>query len=142
PVEFTLRLRVPWWVRGHGVIQVNDSAGVRAAPGEFAMLRRVWGNDTIRLSFPSGPHAEPLPDRPDTVAFMDGPAVLAGLCGDERSLSGDIGRPEEILWPDDERDPFQWNGGYRTRGQAGGLRFVPLHEVEDEAYTVYFPVRP
>jgi DUF1680 family protein len=142
PAEFTLRLRVPWWVQGSALIRVNDSPGIQADPGEFATLRRAWRDDTIRIELPSGLHAEPLPDRPDTVAFMDGPVVLAGLCADERGLSGNAARPEEILWPDDERDPFQWNGGYRTRGQAGGLRFVPLHEVEDEAYTVYFPVRP
>jgi hypothetical protein len=88
----------------------------------------------------SGLTAERLPDRPDTVAFLDGPVVLAGLCAAEQPLTGDVTRPEELLWPDDERDPFRWNGGYRVRGQAGGLRFMPLHEVTDEQYSVYFPV--
>ncbi|MFH1732155.1 MAG: hypothetical protein ABIF82_10980 [Planctomycetota bacterium] len=26
--------------------------------------------------------------------------------------------------------------------QLRGLRLIPLHEVVDEAYTVYFPIRP
>jgi DUF1680 family protein len=140
PDELTLRLRIPWWVRGKASIQIDGGSPILAAPGEFAEIRRRWTGEVIRLEFPSGLTAERLPDRPDTVAFLDGPVVLAGLCAAEQPLTGDVTRPEELLWPDDERDPFRWNGGYRVRGQAGGLRFMPLHEVTDEQYSVYFPV--
>jgi len=34
-----------------------------------------------------------------------------------------------------------WRPGYRTRNQAHGLRFLPLYEIRDEPYTVYFPVQ-
>ncbi len=43
--------------------------------------------------------------------------------------------------PDDERQWGQWLRGYRARGQERGLRMVPLHEVRDEHYAVYFPVQ-
>jgi hypothetical protein len=31
-----------------------------------------------------------------------------------------------------------WRLAYRTRGRDRGLRFVPLYEIRDEPYTVYF----
>ena len=72
---------------------------------------------------------------------MDGPVVLAGLCDEERVLCGDREHPEAMLVPDDEREWGTWKRGYRTCNQERGLRFIPLHEVRDERYTVYFPIR-
>ena len=83
----------------------------------------------------------PLPDAPDTVAFMDGAVVLAGLCDEERILYGDKDKPRTLLTPDNERQWGTWLTGYRTVNQDAGLRFVPLNEITDETYTVYFPVR-
>ena len=59
-----------------------------------------------------------------------------------RLLLGDKQQPSSILAPDDERQWGNWLSGYRTKGQTRGLKFKPLHEITDEAYTVYFPVRP
>ncbi|HUT18939.1 MAG TPA: hypothetical protein VM366_07250, partial [Anaerolineae bacterium] len=83
----------------------------------------------------------PLPDEPDTVAFMDGPVVLAGLCDEERTLYGDVDEPASLLAPENEREWGTWLGGYRALGQPRGLRFIPLYEVIDQRYAVYFPVR-
>jgi hypothetical protein len=73
---------------------------------------------------------------------MEGPVVLAGLCDEERLLHGDIARLESLLIPDQEREWGTWKIGYRTVGQERGVRFIPLYQVTDERYTVYFPVRP
>jgi hypothetical protein len=45
-----------------------------------------------------------------------------------------------LLVPDNEREWTNWIPWYRTVGQARGLRFIPLYEVRDERYTVYFPM--
>jgi hypothetical protein len=105
-----------------------------------------------------------LPDDPNTVAFMDGPVVLAGLNPgnqpskgerqdasskearpnyriDGLSLVGDPADPGSFLIPDDEREWTYWRGDYRTRGQRQDFRLVPLHEIRDEIYTVYFPIK-
>jgi hypothetical protein len=78
------------------------------------------------------------------VAFMDGPVVLAGLCDDDRTLRGDKDHPETILRPHNlHRKPEYWTyrrPEYRTHNQLHNVRFIPLHEVRDERYTVYFPV--
>jgi hypothetical protein len=111
-----------------------------AGPSHEHTIRRTWRDDRIRLTFPKTLTACPLPDRPGTVAFMDGPVVLAGLCDEERLLHGDAENPSTLLTPDHDREWEFWQGGYRTVGQEAGIRFVPLYDVCDEKYTVYFPV--
>ena len=83
----------------------------------------------------------PLPDDPDAVAFMDGPVVLAGLCDEDRTLVGDKYNPRSILIPDAEWEWGQWLTGYRTRIQDRGMRFVPVNEVRNERFSIYFPVK-
>ena len=142
PVEFTLQIRLPWWLAGVPVLTVNGEAQeVTCAPTTFATVRRVWNRDRVRLELPRRLVTCPLPDRPDTVAFMDGPVVLAGLCDDERTLVGDPARPADLLIADNEREFDTWFRTYRATGQERGLRFKPLYEVTDERYTVYFPLR-
>jgi DUF1680 family protein len=155
PVEFTLKVRLPWWLKkeastsadggGDPVIAVNG----RTEPGPFVpaslySIRRSWTDETVSLTLPKGLSCAPLPDDPTMVAFMDGPVVLAGLCDDERTLRGDKDHPETILRPHNlHRKPEYWTYGrpeYRTHNQLHNVRFIPLHEVRDERYTVYFPV--
>jgi DUF1680 family protein len=142
PSAFELRLRIPQWVRGRGSVQVNgEEQKVEMTAGRYVSLRRTWSHDRIRLVLPKGLTAEPLPDRPDTVAFLDGPVVLAGLSDQEVTLAGDARSPESILVADNEREWASWLGGYRTVNQARNIRFMPLHAVTDETYTLYFPVK-
>jgi hypothetical protein len=141
PSEFNLRCRVPWWVNGEAEIWLNGTRqDLNATPSSFVDLCRSWRKDTVRLVFPEAISAVPLPDMPDTLAFMDGPAVLAGLCEEERQLSGDPDSPEDMLTPDNEREWSHWRHAYRAIGQQRGLRFVPLYMVDGQRYAVYFPV--
>ena len=71
---------------------------------------------------------------------MDGPVVLAGLVDEERTLVGDPSQPQSLLTPDNEREWTFWQPSYRTRGQARNFRLIPLHEVREQRYTVYFPM--
>jgi hypothetical protein len=70
-----------------------------------------------------------------------GPVVLAGPLDVERTLYGDAGNPETILRPFDERHWNYWNPSYYTHNQYENFKFIPLHNVLNEKYTVYFPVR-
>jgi DUF1680 family protein len=142
-VELGLKLRLPWWLKGEPQISVNGVLQVGPfEPSAFYEIRRFWcSGDTIHIEFPKGLTAEPLPGKPNTVAYMDGPVVLAGLVDEERQLYGNPEIPEALLVPDRERQHSWWNlGYYRTTGQDRGIRFIPLYEVKDEAYTVYFPI--
>ncbi len=140
--EFTLKFRLPWWLKGNPEITINGSRiPVQQGPSEFLSITQAWGaHDTILLELPKGLSVVSLPDAPDVCAFMDGPVVLAGLCTEERMLIGDKDNIELILTPDNEREWGNWLPGYRVRNQNQGLRFKPLHEIADEFYTVYFPI--
>lgn len=142
PVEFALDIRLPWWLKQAPTVTVNgDIEQVPHQPSTYYRLHRRWTQDQIHLELPKGLTAVPLSDAPDTVAFMDGPVVLAALCNDERTLYGDPGNPQTILTPHNEREWIWWRQGYRTINQERGLKFLPLYEVRNEHYTVYFPVR-
>jgi DUF1680 family protein len=142
PAEFTLKLRMPWWLHGKPSISIDGKPEpADAAASGFLALRRVWNRNSIRVALPKALSASPLPDRPDTVAFLDGPVVLAALTDQGPALAGDPANPGTVLIPDDEREWSDWLGGYRTANQEYNLRFVPLHTITDQRYTVYFPVR-
>jgi len=142
PVAFDLKVRLPWWLSDRATILVNgEPQKITNGPGNFITLSRTWQNDTLRLEFPKSLTTCPLPDRPDIVAFMDGPVVLAGLDEEDRTLFGDKDHPSTILTPENEREWIFWRHGYRTVNQAPNIRFVPLYEVRDGRYTVYFPVQ-
>lgn len=161
--EFTLRLRLPWWVGGPVELTVNGAAQDAVVRDGYIELSQVWSRDAVHLTFPKTLTAVPLPDESDVYAFMDGPVVLAGLnpggtlgMASEKAygskdarpnyridgirINGDAANPASFLSPDNEREWTYWRGDYRTRCQAENFRLIPLHEVRDEAFTLYFPV--
>jgi hypothetical protein len=153
PQEFALKFRLPGWMSASPEVAVNgEKLTVAGNPSSYVRVQRVWQNDTMRITLPQSLSASPLPDLPDTVAFMEGPVVLAAVLGDgtgktsgetlnERTLYTNIEDPTSVLIPDNEREFTRWLIGYRTRDQAQNLRFIPLYEIRDESYAVYFPIR-
>jgi DUF1680 family protein len=130
----------------------GEKQAVTGNPSTYAELRRVWHDDTLQITLPQSLSLSPLPDLPDTVAFMEGPVVLAGVLGDgpeksgaetltEKTLYYKDKDPRTILIPDNEREFARWRIGYRTLDQTQSIRFIPLYEIRDESYAVYFPVR-
>jgi DUF1680 family protein len=144
PTEFSIGLRLPWWLAGEARVSVNGEAQrLDSRPSSFVELRRAWKDDRIGIELPKRLASELLPGSSDMYAFMDGPDLLAGLCSEERVLfCDDPTAPERLLVSDDEREWGRWKGGYKTRGQDPGIRFMPLREIGYERYSVYFPVAP
>lgn len=145
PTAFALDLRLPGWMAGPAVLDLDgERTALAGAPGTMHRLDRTWHRNRMRLELPSRVATVPLPDAPDTVAFVDGPVVLAGLCDGERRLRGDPSDARTMLRPDDERalDGYFKASTYRTWTVDHGFRLVPLHAVADEPYSVYFPVVP
>lgn len=133
-----VRLRIPAWTIGAPVVATSVSWRTE---GRFVELDHPGGSSVVDLEFPFALRTIPIPDEPSTVAFAEGPVVLAGLVDREVALEGDPDDPSTLLTADDERQWTQWLVRYRTVGVNAGIRFVPLHEVTDERYSVYFPVR-
>jgi DUF1680 family protein len=162
PNTFTLRVRLPWWMSAPAQVTLNgERIQQDCPPSTYLELKRAWGEDVLQISFPKSLVSVPLPDDPRTAAFMDGPVVLAGLNPgvspaparspkdgshtarsnytiDGLSLRGDPANPGVFLIPDDEREWGYWRGDYRTTGQQRNFRLIPLYEVRDEVYSVYF----
>lgn len=142
PTEFVLKLRRPSWLAGPAKLTLNGAVLNVKPTGGYWHIHRTWHEDKLQVELPKALWTCPLPDEPGTMAFMDGPVVLAGLCADARCLHGDASQPASILMPDNEREFGFWQPGYRTRNEVSGVRFVPLHEVTTDPYTVYFPIKP
>ena len=106
----------------------------------FKTIRRTWHQDMITLELPKRLHSCSIPDASDMVAFMDGPVVLAGLCSEEYRLVGNKDEPSSMLVPTNERKWGSWLRDFRTKDQFRGIKFIPLFDVVDEIYTVYFPI--
>ncbi|WP_166997346.1 beta-L-arabinofuranosidase domain-containing protein [Paramicrobacterium fandaimingii] len=135
-----LRLRIPGWVQGEPSCDIDGGESEVCIADGFATLSHPSGRTRVRVSLPCSLQSEPIPDEPETVAFVHGPVVLAGLTDRELRLHGDPNDPTTILAPDNERQWAQWLPGFRSIGQQESIRFAPLYLVRDETYTVYFPV--
>lgn len=140
----TLSFRVPKWVKEKPTLTINgktiDDLQIEAG---YINIHREWSTDEIKIYFPCKIEASPLPDMPDTYAFMEGPIVLAGICDGERKLYGDINKPYEFLTPQYEHTYriLPWKQGcYKTFNQEQTIEFMPLYEVTNQKYTVYFNV--
>ena len=169
PTAFTLRLRLPWWLKDRVVVSFqgdnqgenssqeenfsrdknssqdeNSSQGKKIfSPEEngYLQITRLWsGTQQLILELPKGLTCWPLADEPDTVAFLDGPVLLAGLTEHAHMLYGNRNRPESFLAPDHEREWEAWKEGFRTVGQQENFRLLPIKNIGRECYTVYFPV--
>lgn len=139
PTRFTLFLRLPAWLAGPAVIHLPDGRHEATGPG-FVALTRDWHQNEIRIELPQRLDAVPLPGDPERCALREGPHVLAALCDDERCLHLDPADPGQHIEPCEERAFGQWQRRWRLRGHERGLRFLPLHEIVDETYSVYLPM--
>lgn len=140
PEEFTLSLRVPDWVKGEPAVQLNGETVNAAADGGYINITRQWTEDMVSVYFPAVLTTSALPDMPALTAFLEGPVVLAGLCSSDRGIQG---APESALVNVTEHtySTFPWQQStYRTINQPENFNLIPLYDITDEQYTVYFTV--
>lgn len=141
PEKFTLSLRVPEWVKGKPVVSVNGENVNTAAENGFIDIDRTWENDTVNIYFPSALTVSTLPDMPQLTAFSEGPVVLAGLCDNDCGIYMDNDAPESAITYVTEHtySTFPWQQSvYRTINQPENFDLIPVYDVTDEKYTVYF----
>ena len=132
---WTMHLRIPGWLEQPAQITINGSAaGVTAAPGNFAALRRRWkSGDVVQLRLPQRFRGEAIDDQhPNVAAVMRGPVMLVAI------------DPPDGL----EKRTLSIDEGFRAIGQRSGtwvrnedgkqLVFLPFHQVQNERYTTYF----
>ena len=108
----------------------------------YIVLARSWGEEeVVDVFFPSEVRFEKLDGAEELVCAVDGPIVLAGLVDKDCGITGNLDDPESILLPELSHTygAFVWTQNtYLTRKQKENFRMIPLYEVTDEKYTVYF----
>lgn len=142
PEKFTLSMRIPGWIQGNPMISVNgeEIKNINVSDGYFD-IEKTWDNDTLNIYFPAALTMSSLPDMPQLTAFMEGPVVLAGLCDKDRGIYMENESPESALVSTTEHtySTFPWQQSvFRTINQPENFDFVPLYDITDERYTVYF----
>jgi len=155
PTQLGINLRVPYWAQG-GSVKINGTTlPAFSSPSSYLALNRVWKTgDRIELSLPMGLHIDPMPDDHSLQAVMYGPLVLAGkfdavskemLYGDYEPKPGDQTKVPEIVadasrptaWVEPEgKQPLTFRGD----GQSQELTLVPLYQIIDNRYAVYWKV--
>lgn len=147
PAKFRVALRIPWWVARPITCTVNRRSwktATRARPGSWLVIERTWRDgDEIELTMPMTLYTQPINDNPTLAAVMYGPLVLAGLIEESGTLLPKDA--EEPVFTGDMKSPGKWikpvNGKpltFRTEGQPVNLAFIPIHEVVDQRYGVYW----
>ena len=156
PLQMTINVRVPYWVRG-GSVKINGTPlNAFASPSSYLRINRVWkSGDTIDLNLPMDLHVSPMPDNQQIQAMMYGPLVLAGRFDPvtkEMTYSGDYEpKPTDpAKVPDIAADPAHPTGWvepdakqpltFKAVGQTQTFTLVPLYKVIHERYAVYWRV--
>ena len=146
PVSFALRLRYPGWAQSAQVSINGQEQTVDAKPGSFIELKRTWKNDDrVELTIPMSLRLESMPDNPQRVAILYGPAVLAGDLGDEAKSSIVNFMPALVV---EGHEPSRWMkpvaeapaATFRTVsvGRPWDVTLYPFYRMHHKRYAVYW----
>jgi hypothetical protein len=81
-------------------------------------------------------HLEPINDNQKLVSILYGPIVLGGLINQAKLLSNDISLIRKINRSSSEPLLFE-----TTALDGTTFQFLPLYEIINQTYTVYFPIQ-
>ena len=141
--EFTLSFRIPNWIAERPTVTVNGTEidiPTSCDKCGFLNIKKNWSDDEVIVYLPAALTTVSLPDKPEKVAFKEGPIVLAGISDNDYGIkiSDNL---EESFDPVKEHtySTFPWlQSTYTTKNQDKETMFKPLYEVTDEKYTLYW----
>ena len=140
--RFTIAFRIPGWLKEQTTVTVNgEPLQELSIQNGYLELDRTWQDDELTIYFPPSLTFVSLPDMPKLCAVMEGPIVLAGLCDADRGLYTDSDDAAQLFSPRYEHtySVFPWQQStYQTVNQPEEFSFVPLYDITDEPYTLYF----
>jgi DUF1680 family protein len=144
PTTMALHLHIPYWAKGASLSVNGKNLRTAAAPSTYAVINRTWKEgDRVDVTLPMTLRAEPMPDDPNMKAMMYGPIALAGEITSETKMTP--GAKTTGLLRETAPDPAAYLkpvGGqpltFETTGQAQNLRFVPLYDIIDQPFGVYW----
>ena len=141
--DFELKFRIPAWTVEKPVVTINSQNVDCQVKDGYISISRAWKDDEITLEFKDRLYTKQLPGS-DKYAVMEGPIVLAAACDNEAEIQGNKNKPETFLAReiDQQYRLVRWTQShYRTKDQSIPLKFVPLYEIADEKYCIYFRIK-
>ena len=134
-----LKFRIPTWSKNTNFIFDNKKIEPKIKNG-YACINVDTGYFGLKISFTPEVYSVDLNGTENIIAVMEGPIVLAGLidsdCGLKinKDIKNTLIQQLEHLY-----SSFSWKQStYNTKFQDKNFQFVPLYEITDESYTVYF----
>ncbi|SMO39797.1 glycoside hydrolase family 127 protein [Gracilimonas mengyeensis] len=159
PKEFSIMMRRPYWAGEDFAISVNgNSIEIGSEPSSYIEIARIWKNgDTIEVTLPMETRTESLSGDENTIAFMHGPILLAGIVGEEIPIQSQYAHSEQYEyfslptvdvpdlqpqtnsvqgWVEGTSEPLQFT--LTNVGDANDIRLAPFYEVNHDHYTIYW----
>lgn len=141
--EFTLSLRIPNWIAGRPKVTVSGSEiniPENCDKCGFLNIKKIWKEDEIIVYLPAEIRETKLSDIPEKAALMEGPIVLAGISDNDYGIKAPAGIASVLRKSQEHTySTFPWlQSNYKTISQEKETTFVPLYEITDEQYTVYW----
>jgi len=156
PVAMALNVRAPWWAYDLDVKLNGVPQNLFSAPSTYLTIERTWQpGDKLEIGFKMHLDTEPIPGDPTLQAVLYGPLVLAGELGGEGLTREEIygpygprGKPavaptviparpgiHHSLWVEPVKgEPLK----FETRDQETTTRLIPLYQIANERYVVYW----
>jgi len=135
PVEMGVAFHIPWWARDGVKITVNgekEKGPFRVS--SFYKVRRVWEEgDVISVTMPMKVQAWPMPDDKNLISIMYGPLVLAGITEKDVRFGGSPKNVERWVRKVSD-EPLR----FRAKSNDGEIEFMPMFEVVDQKFGIYF----
>jgi len=166
PIEAGINIRIPAWADASGSVLLNGKPlQAWSNPGSYLEIRRTWADgDELEVKLPMQLHTEPLLGDANQQAAMYGPLVLAAKLGTSdlaKDAIYDVDKGETQLAPrarpegaaditvktNEQGAAADWVGkvsgqmlAFQTVGQKETVALVPLNQIFDERYGVYWKV--
>lgn len=142
---FLLKIRKPYWTDGVTCTVNGKKQEIYPDSTNYLVLNRGFSSgDEIILTMPMKLHLRPMPDKPERIAVLYGPVVLAADLRGDAPLPMLEGTPEEVLAKIKpvEGKPLEFVGekisrGFEEGAEAKDVTLIPLYKIADEKYTVY-----
>jgi uncharacterized protein len=155
--QATLNLRIPFWVSGAAVLEVNGSAQEQTpATSTYLSISRQWKvGDVVTLTLPASLRLEHAKDVATMVSVFYGPVLLAGEMG-STNMPNDFADKDAYLSTaavtvpaigNKSTNPADWLSPVsgtplaftvHDAGSANGTTLKPLFQVHHQRYAVYW----
>ncbi len=144
PVELEIKVRHPAWARRGFEVRVNGQPVDTGEPASYLAVKRQWHDgDQIEIKMPYALRLEGFAAKPDRVAVLDGPLVLAAVIDRKKPTPGVVSAPG--AWLDELRPVANENATFtgavfRLPGDANpeALKLEPFYRIYRRNYEVYW----